>query len=649
MQSKHLALFFTLIFLILSLTACLSLAEDITPPPGYQAPTAPQSTATSPAPVYPILPPDPTRGEANYAEKCAPCHGNSGLGDGPDASELPNPVAPLGDPDFAREAAPADWYLMVSNGNLQKFMPPFNSLTVPERWDVIAYAYTLSTTPEEVARGQELFAENCAACHGERGEGDGPEAGSLSVSPINFTDQEFMGTRSAADLFVSITNGLGEMHSFADLTEDDRWALTSFLRTLTFDDGTVELVEEGDIPETQAGEASPETSATPEEVASDIPSEGEAESTLGTVTVEMVAASGNPLPSGMEVTVFVFEDMAQVYSTTLALSDTGIAEAVDVPMKPEQFVFATTNHEGVVYGSDIVVVESGMTSVDVSVPYYEPTTDVSVLKAERMHIFFDFVSEDTIQVFVLYIFSNTSDMVLAAESNDAPALVFTLPEGATNLERDIGMEIQDVDLPDGFGLLTVYPSTEQYQILYSFELPYDQNSAEIDLPIAIDTSAVIVMMPENGVEVESNQLTDAGMRDIEGISYNLYNGSNLRSGDQLGMAVSGKPKASAVAGDTATGVGTSNGLVIGLASFGVVLIGAGVYLWVRNRDKEEAGDGSEDAYANDLPETENPEDLMDAIITLDDLYQKGEIPEDAYLERRAELKAHLKEIMGSEG
>ena len=125
--------------------------------------------------------------------------------------------------NFARQAAPADWYLMVSNGNLQKFMPPFNSLSVPERWDVIAYAYTLSTTPEEVARGEELYNANCASCHGERGESDGPDAGSLSVSPVNFTNQEFMGTRSAADLFLSITDGLGEMHSYADLAEEDRW------------------------------------------------------------------------------------------------------------------------------------------------------------------------------------------------------------------------------------------------------------------------------------------------------------------------------------------------------------------------------------------------------------------------------------------
>jgi hypothetical protein len=318
----------------------------------------------------------------------------------------------------------------------------------------------------------------------------------------------------------------------------------------------------------------------------------------------------------------------------------------DVPMITGQFIFATTDHDGVMYGSDIATVESEMSSIQLTIPYYEPTKDLSVLQAERLHIFFEFVDEDTIQVFVLYIFSNTSDKVLAADNADEPVLVFNLPEGAANLQRETGMEFQDVDLPNGFGLLTVYPSTEQYQVLYSFEMPYEKNSADIDLPIGLDTSAVIVMIPEGGLKVESDRLVDAGMRDIEGVSYSMYNGSNLSAGDSLSMAVSGKPKLQAINGEIGTGGSTTTGLVIGLAAFGVVLIGAGVYLWMRNRAKDENQDFTEGMLESDLFDQEDPDDLMDAIITLDDLYQSGEIPEDAYLQRRAELKGKLQELIG---
>ena len=41
-----------------------------------------------------------------------------------------------------------------------------------------------ATTLEE---GKILFAETCAACHGERARGDGPEAANLSTQPADLT------------------------------------------------------------------------------------------------------------------------------------------------------------------------------------------------------------------------------------------------------------------------------------------------------------------------------------------------------------------------------------------------------------------------------------------------------------------------------
>ena len=634
MPSKNFTRLFVFVFLMLSLTACISLAEDVTPPPGYQAPTAPQNTATVAAPVYPVLPPDPARGAPLYAEKCAPCHGVTGLGDGSDAEMLSNPVAPLGDPALARLAAPDNWYMMVTQGNMQNFMPPFASLSVPERWDVIAYAYSLSMPPEEVAQGQALYIENCAACHGERGQGDGPEAGALSTSPVDFTNQEFMGSRSAADLYDSITNGLGEMHSYADLSDQDRWALAAYLRTLTF----AEPDEEPEIEATEpAGdESSSDLTPTPEDSQTDAEATVPAETALGTVNIEVVTTSGDLLSPDMEVILYAYEGMTQIYSRTLTISDQGLVSVEEVPMMAENFIFATMDYEGIVYGSEISVVEADVNEVNLAIPFYEKTSDPSVLQADRLHIFFDFVNEDTVQVFALYIFSNQSNQVLAGENSNEAAVIFNLPEGAMNLQRDTGMEFQDIELPNGFGLLSVYPSPEPYQVLYSFEMPYEKGKIDFDLPIGMDTTAAIVMVPENGIKIKSDKLTDAGMRDIEGVSYNIYNGSSLSMGDTLPMAVSGRPKITSSVIES-TNANTSTSIVIGLAVFGVALIGSGIYLWQRNRQPDD-----EDFKETDI---ESPEDVMDAIIALDELYQAGEIPSEAYQKRRDELKSRLQELL----
>src|SRR5512135_244170 len=105
----------TLIAAALLLTACnFSLASDITPPPDYVSPT-PMPTLGA---LVPPAPPDVQQGAAIYAQNCAACHGDKGLGDGPQSMQLPVTVPGLGLDDVARQASPADWYKTVTQGNL---------------------------------------------------------------------------------------------------------------------------------------------------------------------------------------------------------------------------------------------------------------------------------------------------------------------------------------------------------------------------------------------------------------------------------------------------------------------------------------------------------------------------------------------------
>jgi hypothetical protein len=46
---------------------------------------------------------------------------------------------------------------------------------------------------------------------------------------------------------------------------------------------------------------------------------------------------------------------------------------------------------------------------------------------------------------------------------------------------------------------------------------------------------------------------------------------------------------------------------------------------------------------------DDAETLLDAILALDDQFQTGELSEEAYRRRRAELKARLKDKLGSQG
>ncbi|MGE5463598.1 MAG: c-type cytochrome, partial [Syntrophothermus sp.] len=142
------------------LAACnFSLAEDVTPPPGYVPPTPLPTLVLSPAQV-----PSVEMGKALYAEKCAACHGATGLGDGAQGIQLGVTVPAFGLPEVARPATPADWFTTVTRGRMDRFMPPFASLNDQQRWDVVAYAMSLHISEEQAAKGKQLFEANCKGC-----------------------------------------------------------------------------------------------------------------------------------------------------------------------------------------------------------------------------------------------------------------------------------------------------------------------------------------------------------------------------------------------------------------------------------------------------------------------------------------------------
>jgi len=84
------------------------------------------------------------QGKAIYTSDCAPCHGNSGKGDGPAAASLnPKPL------DFASEYSknmPLDFrYWRISTGVANTAMPAWgSSLSSDQIWKVIAYEMTFA-------------------------------------------------------------------------------------------------------------------------------------------------------------------------------------------------------------------------------------------------------------------------------------------------------------------------------------------------------------------------------------------------------------------------------------------------------------------------------------------------------------------------
>ncbi|HEX4334035.1 MAG TPA: cytochrome c/FTR1 family iron permease [Usitatibacter sp.] len=95
-------------------------------------------------------------------------------------------------------------------------------------------AYRIPVSPRrapDVARGATLFAQQCAACHGPAGHGDGPLAKGMDPPPADFLDAAHMAKRSAFGIYNTITLGVQgtPMRAFSELSDDDRWALAFYV------------------------------------------------------------------------------------------------------------------------------------------------------------------------------------------------------------------------------------------------------------------------------------------------------------------------------------------------------------------------------------------------------------------------------------
>jgi putative copper resistance protein D len=93
------------------------------------------------------------------------------------------------------------------------------------------YRPTVALTAQSVMRGAEVFAVNCAACHGAEGRGDGPLAKGLAVKPADLTAEHIF-EHADGDLFWWISQGIpdGGMPGFAEtIDERRRWDVINFI------------------------------------------------------------------------------------------------------------------------------------------------------------------------------------------------------------------------------------------------------------------------------------------------------------------------------------------------------------------------------------------------------------------------------------
>ena len=271
-----------------------------------------------------------------------------------------------------------------------------------------------------------------------------------------------------------------------------------------------------------------------------------------------------------------------------------------------------------------------------AITLYGTTTDLSGLAADSVVIHFDFADPENIGVFIVYSMFNTGtktiEVVLENNGQDIPFIKAPANTGELGLQitqesaRWLGSE-------DGSRFF-IPPSEQAYEII-AFTNLVKEDKVEFGQEFALPVEAVHVFVPE-GVIAASDQLANDGSVSLPGpdgqpVNYQTYSMDGIEAGDTLTFALSGEPESTSVNPD----ITQNQTLLIGVGALGLALILAGGWLYWRDRNRVQEEDRAESEF-------DEPESIMDSIIALDDLHRAGKLSDEAYKQRRNEMKNALK-------
>ncbi|MEW8505884.1 MAG: c-type cytochrome [Candidatus Thiodiazotropha sp.] len=181
-----------------------------------------------------------------FNQTCFLCHGTDGKGSGPLAKKLDVAPTDLTDGDgSAKESTDRQLFGLIQgtidHGSGTSSMPQWG-LAMPGNQinSLVAYIRFLQRSkhslPGDPTLGKGVYEDNCAACHGRMGKGDGPLAAVLDLKAKDHADSAEMNKHTNSHFIQIVTHGTpgkSMMPGWKDmLTQEEINGVVSYMRLL---------------------------------------------------------------------------------------------------------------------------------------------------------------------------------------------------------------------------------------------------------------------------------------------------------------------------------------------------------------------------------------------------------------------------------
>ncbi len=552
------------------------------------------------------------RGEVIFQQRCAQCHGEQGDGDSPLAQDLPDTLPDFTAPDYAQGKTPQELFDTITNGRMDRMMPPWkDELSESERWDVVAYLWSLHLSPEQINQSKQRFDESCASCHGSSGAG-------VEEGVPDLNDPKWL---SATDADIEAAF-VGEGHpQVANLTEEDLPLLASASRrfSLGFDQTEV-LVE-------------------------------------GTGDVEIVVKNGTTgeVLANHPVRLLIFQQEQFVDAREGQTDEQGRAQFTGLPTNPTWAYVAETSYQELPYHSEAGKFSPDTNMIELTVSVYDAGATLDAISIDRAHWLIDISSPGFVDVGEVYVFANSADRVYAGASNEGGptprVLEIPLPEDAVGINVE-GENFGDRFLLEGTTVIDTQPlppGTMQLFIRYS--LPVIDDKVTISHPLPYYTRMLNLLAPDIGIRVEAPDWQEDDPIPTQGGDFLNYTIFDLPAGAIPKAVISGITEDLTTANvqqgpqqvidrGAAPGISGIPYLPWFMGVLGFILLSVSAFIGWRKHLQALAA-------APALRE-EKKKALVAQIAALDDAYEAGELPRDQYDSQRNLLKLQLITLLREE-
>ena len=463
----------------------------------------PQSPVYDPAEVTPpVQIPVAALGEQIFLENCAPCHGQTGDGDGPVVANLPKPPPPLTDPATIWERSPAEYFHITKFGRIGSLMPPWqNQLNDEQIWRAAYYAWSLHTDQETVQVGGALWEALQETLDAD-----------VQTQLAELTAPDTMLFRTQSELADDVRSLADEAAAWDD---EELQSVLDYLRTQNYAPPWESAF--------QRGTGSIQGQVLLNKMVDDVLEE----QPIGGVDVTVSAFAGRSPIATLDTTT---DDTGQFLFDELA-TDSGI------------FYIVETRYEEILYSSEVIEL-SAAPAASVDLPVFETTDDPAGLAMSRVNWVLDFEPGALVvgQILSIGMTEPATFVGRTVAGVDVPVTVqLQLPEGAYDLQFQDGIvggrywqAGQSV-----YDSAPVTPGAATRQIFMSYRLLLDgkgvQFAQEFLYPIE-RLNLLVADLPELSVEIP--QLEFMGNESIQNVPYRLWNGQALEPGS-IGIGVDG--------------------------------------------------------------------------------------------------------------